>query len=151
MRDKLFRDRLGHTSDTRFRQRIVDLSSVAIHTTCARDVDDVPGLAVLDPKVRRCSPYNLEGRCRVQVDNGMPLLVRHLVNHTIPCVASIVDDDVNLAASKLSCFGDERLDVGVVEHVARYSQGTATRRVDFRGYRFRFLWKLVSRGAYIDL
>jgi hypothetical protein len=67
------------------------------------------------------------------------LLVRHLVDDAIPCVAGVVDDNVDLAASELSGLGNKRLDVGVVEHVACDSQGATTRLVDFRSYRFCFL------------
>jgi hypothetical protein len=50
----------------------------------------------------------------VKVDNRVPLLVRHLVDDAVPCVASVVDDDVNLAVAKLCGFLDKCLDVVVV-------------------------------------
>ena len=118
--DILFGNRLGHALHTRLGQRIVDLPSISVQAACARDVDNVPGLAVLDPEIRRCSAHNLEGRCSVQVDNRLPLLVRHLVDDAVPCVARIVDNDVDLASAKLGRLGDQCLDVGVVEHVACY-------------------------------
>jgi hypothetical protein len=40
------------------------------------------------------------------------------VNNTVPCVARIVDDDVDLAVTELCRLLDERLDVGIVEDVA---------------------------------
>jgi hypothetical protein len=51
---------------------------------------------------------------------------------------------VDLAASKLSGFRDELLDVGVVEHVACHSYGAATRFVDLCGYRARFFCELLA-------
>jgi hypothetical protein len=43
----------------------------------------------------------------------------HLVNHAVPGVACVVDDDVDFAVAELCGLLDERLEVFVVEHVAR--------------------------------
>lgn len=107
-----------------------------MQSACAGDVDNVSGLAVLDPKVRRCSAYNLEWRGCVQVDNGVPLLVGHLVDHAIPCVACIVDDDVDLAVAKVGGFLDECLDIGVVKDIACYRDGLAAVGFDRGDYGF---------------
>ena len=102
-----------------------------MQTTCARDVDDVPGLPILYPEVRRCGPDNLERRGTVQIDNGVPLLIRHLVNDTVPCVARIVDNDVNLAASKICGFLDELSDVFVLQNIAYDGDSGAAALCDF--------------------
>lgn len=102
-----------------------------MQTTRARDVDDVPGLSILDPEVRCCGSNDLERRGTVQVDNGVPLLVRHLVNDTIPCVSRVVDNDVNLAASEICGFLDEFSDVVVFQNVAYDGDGGATALFDF--------------------
>jgi hypothetical protein len=120
------------------------LSSVSIHTTCTRDVDDVPGLAILDAEIRRRSPNNLERRGRVQIDNGVPLLVGHLVDYTVPCVARIVDDDVDLAVAEFGGLLDERLDVGVVEDVAADCDGLAAILLDAVDYGFRLLCAVLA-------
>ena len=101
-----------------------------MQTTCARDVDDVTGLPILDPEVRRCSSNDLEGRSTVQVDNSMPLLVRHLVNDTVPCVSRIVDNDVDLAASKLCSFLNEFGNIFVFQNVAYDGDGGAAALLD---------------------
>jgi hypothetical protein len=136
----LFRNRLRHARHTRLRQRVVDLPRIAIHTRRARDVDNVPRLAVLDAEVRRRLAHNLERRRRVQVDNRVPLLVRHLVDDAVPCVAGIVDDDVDLAVAKVGRFLDERLDVGVVEHIAADCNGAAAVSFDLVDDGLRFLY-----------
>ena len=54
---------------------------VAIDPARAADVDDVPGLAVLDAEVGRRGSHELEGRGVVQRDDRVPLLVCHLYSH----------------------------------------------------------------------
>ena len=66
-------------------------SRIAVQTARAADVDDTPRLAVLNAEVRGSGPDELEGCRAVQGDNGVPLLVCHLVDDTIPCEARIVD------------------------------------------------------------
>jgi hypothetical protein len=135
----LLRNGLGHAGDTRLREGIVNLTRVAVHTRSARDVDDVSRLAVLHAEVWGRSADNLERRCCVQVDDGVPLLVRHLVDHAVPRVAGIVDDDVDLAVAKVGGFLDERFNVGVVEDIAGDRDGRAAGLLDFVDYRLRFL------------
>jgi hypothetical protein len=60
------------------------------------------------------------------------------VDHAIPCVARVVDDDVDLAVAKVGGFLDERLDVGVVEDVACYRDGLAAIGLDGGDYGFGF-------------
>jgi hypothetical protein len=70
----------------------------------------------------------------MQVDNGVPLLVRHLVDHAVPCVARVVNDDVDLAVAKLRSLLNERLDVGIVEDVACDCNGAAAVLLDLVDY-----------------
>lgn len=96
-----------------------------MHTGGTRDVDDVPWLTVLHSEIWCGCTYNLERRGSVKIDNSVPLLVGHLVDDTVPCVSSIVHDDVNLAAAELGRLLDENFDVFVVKDIACYSDGTA--------------------------
>ena len=61
---------------------------------------------------------------------GSLLSRTYLVNHAVPGVASVVNNDVNLPATKLSSLLDERIDVFVVEHVSGNREGLATILVD---------------------
>ena len=54
----------------------------------------------------------------------------YFVDHAVPGVACVVDDDVDLAVAKVCGLLDERVDVCVVEHVSRDSEGLATALVD---------------------
>lgn len=103
----LLSDGLGHARDARLRHGVVDLASVAVDAARRADVDDAAGLAVLDAEVRRRGPDQLEGRCAVQVQDRVPLLVLHLVDHPVPCVARIVHQDVNLAAAEVGRLLDQ--------------------------------------------
>lgn len=51
---------------------------IAVDTARAADVDNHPGLLVLDAEVRRCGTYQAEWRCVVHGQHGVPLLIRHL-------------------------------------------------------------------------
>ena len=124
-------NRLGDTCDSRFCERIVDLARVSVQSTRAADVDNVPRLSVLDTEVGRRSPHNLERCCSVEVDNRVPLLVRHLVNDAVPCVACIVDDDVNLAVAKVCRLFDQSSDIGIVKDIAHDGDGRTAGFVDF--------------------
>lgn len=52
------------------------------------------------------------------------------MDHAVPRVAGVVDDDVDLAATELGGFGDEGLDVGGVEDVTGNADGLAAILVD---------------------
>jgi hypothetical protein len=145
--NSLLGNRLRHTRNSRLRQRIVDLTSITIDTTRARDVNDVPRLAILYTEIWRRSPDNLEWRSRMQIDNGVPLLVRHLVNDTVPSVSGIVDDNVDLAIAEFCCLFDESLDVRIVENVAGDGNGAAAVRFDGVDDGLRFL---CERVRYVD-
>ena len=143
----LLRNCLGHARYPSFRERIVDLTRVPIHARGTRDVDNVSRLAVLYAEVRRRSAHNLERRGCVQVHDGVPLLVRHLVDHAVPRVARVVDDDVDLAVAEVGGFLDERLDVRVVEYVAGDRDGRAARLLDVVDYGLRFLCAVSNRDT----
>ena len=143
----LFGNGLGHTRHTRLCQCIVDLSSISMYAARTRDVDDVPGFAILDPKVQCRSSHNLERCGCVQVDDGVPLLVGHLVYNTVPCVSSIVDNNMDLATAKLCRFCNERLDVAIVEDVAHYCNGAATGFLD-SSHHSLCLFYLISAGVH---
>lgn len=62
-----------------------------------------------------------------------------LVQHAVPGVAGVVDDDVQLAAAELGGLLDEALEVVVVEHVTHDRQGAAAVGVDLVGDLARLL------------
>lgn len=74
----------------------------------------------------------------MEVHDGVPLFVAHLVDDTVVCVAGIVDNDVNLAPTKLGGLVDQRLNVLRVEHIARHGDRPPARRVDAVGYGLGF-------------
>lgn len=47
------------------------------------------------------------------------------MNHTVPSESSVVDNDVDLAATELGCALHKLGDVVAVQNVAGYSQGAA--------------------------
>ena len=49
----------------------------------------------------------------------------YLVDDTVPCEASVVDNDVNLAVAKLSRLLDQLIDVAVVQHITGHRQRLA--------------------------
>jgi len=51
---------------------------IPVNPTRAADIDDIPGLAVLDAEIGRCCPDELKGRGVVQGEDRVPLLVCHL-------------------------------------------------------------------------
>ena len=67
------------------------------------------------------------------------------MDDAVPCEASIVDYYVDLAVAKLRRLLDKRIDVGTVQHVARYGDRTAAGLVDRFGYCFCFL----CAGGYL--
>lgn len=62
------------------------------------------------------------------------------MNDTIPCVASVVDDDVDLAASEFSGLLDELRNVRVVENIASDRNCCAAALLDLVRYSLCFLW-----------
>ena len=61
-----------------------------------------------DEALRRA--HDAEGRGQVDVQHGVPLLVRHLLDDVVPGIAGIVDDDVEPAlavdAGRDEAFGE---------------------------------------------
>lgn len=111
---------------------------IAVDSTRAADVDDAPRLAVLDPKVRRGCSHELERCSVVQGQDGVPLLVGHLVDHAVPREARIVDDDVNFAFSEFGRFGDQGIDVLGIEHVSCHYKRIASGVIDLSSYGISF-------------
>jgi hypothetical protein len=60
-------------------------------------------------------------------------MLTDLVDHAVPGVASVVDDDVDLAIAELCGLLDQRLEVFVVEHVAWSGNGLAATFVNSIG------------------
>lgn len=93
----------------------------------AADVDDTPVLAVLDSEERGRLADQPERRRVVYGQHGVPLLVPHLVNHPVPGVSCIVDDDVDLPATKLGRLLDQHGEVVGVGYVAGHAYGRVGR------------------------
>ena len=55
------------------------------------------------------------------------------MNHAVPGVASVVDDDVDFTVAELCGLLDERLKILVVEHVARGGNGFSAALVNSIG------------------
>lgn len=130
----LLRDRLAQTRDPRFRQAVVRLPRVTVRPARAAHVDDAPGFPVLDAEVRRSRPHQPEGRRVVHREDGVPLLVRHLVNDAVPRVPRVVDDVVDFPAAELGGFRDQHVEVFRVGDVPRDGDRAVRRGgVDFGG------------------
>lgn len=105
-----------------------------MHTRGRRDIDDGARLAIFDAEVGRGGADELKGRCAVQGNNSIPLLVGRLVDYAVPGEAGIVDNDVDLAATKVCGFLHEVFDVLIVEDVAGDGGSFAAGFVDAVGY-----------------
>lgn len=130
-RAPFFRDRLGQARHACFGEGVVCLPGVAVQAGGRGDVDDVSGLVVLDAEVGGGGADELEGLRVVQGQDGVPLFVgclvlrdgvlggwsfeldgeaislrTNLVDDTVPGVAGVVDDDVDLSFAELGCFLD---------------------------------------------
>lgn len=133
-RAPFFGNRLGQTDHAGLGGGIVGLSRVPMDARGTRDVDDGPGLAVLDAEIRGGRADQTEGRLGVQVHDGVPLLVAHLVDDAVVRVAGVIDDDVDLAAAEFGSPPDQLLGVGRVEHVTGHGEGTAAAGGDGVGH-----------------
>lgn len=138
----LLGDGLGEAYNTCLAYSIVGLSGVAVHSGGGRDVDDVAGLAILDAEVGGGSPDELEGGGVVDSEHGLPLLVgdlvhvstclwlllpsvyvapggacysrTYLVDNSVPSETSVVDDNMDLAISKLGRLLHQGLQVVII-------------------------------------
>lgn len=129
------------------------------------DVDDGPGLAVLNAEVWCGGTGDLEGRTTVQGKNRVPLLVGclrkvrlvsnlctwpstncgpNLVENTVPGETCIVDNDVDLAIAELGRALDQLVDICVVQQVAGHGQRTSARLVDLLCDLLRLFWSAAS-------
>ena len=123
LRTPFLRHRLGQACDSGLCQTIVRLASVPVRARSAANIDDASGLSILDSEVWRSRPYQPEGSSCVYCKNSVPLLVRHLVDNTIPGIARIVYDVVDLPTPKLHSFLDEDIEISLVCYVARNGDG----------------------------
>ena len=57
-------------------------------------------------------------------------MLTDLVDHAVPCVTSIVNNNMNLPVSKLRCLLDQFLNILIIEHIAYYSYSATTGFVD---------------------
>ena len=126
LRAPLLADGLGEPEHAGLGEGVVRLPRVPARAARAADVDDASGFAVLDAEVGCRGADELEGRGGVEGEDGVPLLVRHLVDHAIPGKAGVVHDDVDFAGSKLGGLLHEVVDVTGAEHVAWDGNGGAT-------------------------
>ena len=129
LRAPLLRNRLGHPRHARLRNTVVDLPRVAVRAGGTGDLDDAARLAVFDAEVGRGFAHEAEGRRVVHVDHGAELLVARLVDHAVPRVAGVVDDDVDLAVAEVGGRFDELGEVGRVGHVAGDGDGAVRVRL----------------------
>lgn len=68
------------------------------------------------------------------------------MNHAVPSVAGVVDDDVNLAIAEVSGLLDERVKVFVVQHISWSGDSLSATLVDSIRDTFRFLYSLMSES-----
>lgn len=121
---------LCKAGNTSLSKCIVELPSVAMHARRRRDVDNAPRSSVLHAEVRSRGADEGEGCGAVQGDDGIPLLVRHLVDDAVPSVAGVVDDDVDLSIAKVGGALDESVYIVCLEDVSRDSDGLAAIGLD---------------------
>lgn len=115
---------LGQARYTSLGQAVVGLSGVAMCTTGGADVDNDSVLAIFDPEVLGRLSYESEGRRVMHRQDGVPLLVRHLVNDAVPGIPSVIDDDVDLAVAELSSFLNQHGEVVEIGHIAGHRDRT---------------------------
>lgn len=61
------------------------------------------------------------------------------MDDAVPCIARIVDDDVDLAVAEFGCLLNQVFDVGVVEDIAADCDGGTAVLLDGVDYRLRLL------------
>lgn len=66
------------------------------------------------------------------------------MDHTVPSVACVVDDDVDFTGAEVCGFLDQLVDVVVVQHVTGNGNGTASLFLDLLGDLRCFGWERVS-------
>lgn len=73
----------------------------------------------------------------------------HLMDYRVPCKASIVDNDMNLAISKICCFLNQLLNICLIEHISRNCNCAKTLLIDGLSNLFSLLCKygMVSIGT----
>lgn len=121
---------LCEACNSRLGKCIVELTSVTMHTRSRRDVDNAAWSPIFHAEVRSRGADEGEGCGAVQGDDGVPLLVRHLVNDAVPGIPGVVDDDIDLAITKLGGALDESVYVVCLENVAGDGDSLATIGLD---------------------
>jgi len=66
----------------------------------------------------------------VESENGVPLLVCHLVNDTIPSIARVIDDDIDLSIAKVCSLLNKIIDIFRLENISGHSYSLAAILVD---------------------
>lgn len=136
LRSPFLSHRLGQSHHTGLCKTVVRLSCVSVRAARTANVDNAPVLAVFHSEIRRGFAYQSERRRVVYGDHGVPLLVAHFMNHPVPSVPCVVDDEVDFAAAKLGRLLDQHGKVARVGHIARHADGGVGRRgIDRRGDR----------------
>lgn len=96
-----------------------------MNSTRAADINDIPGLSILNSKVRCGGAHELKRPRLVNGQHGLPLLVGHLVDHAVPGETCVVDDDMDFAVAEVGGPLDQLGVVGWVDDVAGYGDGLA--------------------------
>lgn len=118
MRPPLLRNSLRQSHDAGLGQTVIRLPGIPMCPARTTDINDDPFLAVLDPEIRSCLPDQAERRSVMHGQHRVPLLVRDLVDDTVPSVTRIIHDDVDLAVAELCGLLDQHREVMGVGHVA---------------------------------
>lgn len=102
---------------------------------------DYTARLTFDTEIWGCRSYELEWCGVMQSKDRLPLLVGRLVNHSIPSVARIVHNDVDLAIAEISCLLDQLVNVRITQHIAWNGDRAATGGVDVVGDFLCLGWK----------
>lgn len=88
------------------------------------NIDNDPGFTILDSEIRRRLTNQSKRSRGMNLQNRVPLLIVHLVDHAVPRVSGVVDNNMNLAVSKLGRFFHKHFDVVGVRDVAGHAEGS---------------------------
>ena len=86
--------------------------------TRAANIDNHPIIPILDPKVLARLPDQPERRRIMHRQDRIPLLIRDFMDHAVPRISRIVNDDVDFSVAELCGFLDEDREVCWVGDVA---------------------------------
>ena len=112
----------------------------------AGDVDDTSWLPVFDTEVGGQLAHEAERSGVVYGEDGVPLLIRHLVDHAVPRETRVVDEDVDLAIAEVCRRFDEAFNVARVKDVTWDGDGAVGGGVVYRlGYSFALVWRILGQ------